>query len=125
MNALQLDLLIGHGIYDDGGRKIGNVGEIRICREGDAYVVEGLLVGVQGWAERMGAGALATTVASLLHLGWLPAERLVYWEQVDRVEGKKVFLKVGLEDLEEIREGEAARRRTDGQQIGGQRGGER
>ena len=50
----QIDLLVGRRVYDSEGRKLGRVDEIRLVREDDHYVVEGLLLGVNGLAERLG-----------------------------------------------------------------------
>jgi sporulation protein YlmC with PRC-barrel domain len=100
---LQLDLLVGRGVYDRTGRKIAAVSEVRLRREHDTYVAEGLLIGVVGWIERVGFGGAARQLGGLFGFAsWRPEVRFVHWAQIDRIEPHKVRLHVRLDDIELI-----------------------
>ena len=79
------------------------MGEIILRRRGDAYEVEGLRIGVHGWVHRVGFEAPAQVISSLLHTELLRlATRIVRWEQIARIEGRRIYLNVGLEQLESV-----------------------
>lgn len=98
---LQIDLLIGRRIYDIEGEKLGRVDEIRLVREGDAYVVEGLLTGVNGLAERLGiARPLERLERRLNFRHWRMQDHIIYWEQVAHVEKDRILLNVARDQIE-------------------------
>ncbi len=99
----QLDLLVGRRVYDVEGRKLGRVDEIRLVREGDHYVVEGLLIGVNGLAERLGVARPLERIEERLNLGgWHVEDHIIYWEQIDSIEEKTIRLKVRWEEVQTV-----------------------
>lgn len=101
---LQIDLLVGRRVFDVEGRKLGRVGEIRLVREASHYAVEGLLVGVNGLAERLGvAGFLERLNRRLRFNAWSLESHIVYWEQIEAIEAKHIRLKVPRDATETIK----------------------
>jgi sporulation protein YlmC with PRC-barrel domain len=104
---LQLDLLVGRRVYDAENRKLGRVDEIQLVREGDHYVVEGLLIGVGGLAERLGvAGPLKLLERRLNLRSWHVQDHIIDWEQVASIEESGVRLKVRREEVRTVRVGD-------------------
>ena len=100
---LQLDLLVGRRVYDVEGHKLGRVDEIRLVREDNHYVVEGLLIGVNGLAERLGVNRSLERIEERLNLGgWHVEDHIIYWEQIDSIEKKSIRLKVRREEVQTI-----------------------
>jgi sporulation protein YlmC with PRC-barrel domain len=100
----QLDLLVGRRVYDSEGWKLGRADEIRLVWEGERYEVEGLLIGVNGLAERLGvAGPLERLEKRLRIRSWHVEDHIVYWEQIASVEEKAIRLKVRREEVEATR----------------------
>lgn len=100
-DLLQLDLLVGRGVYDRDGRKIAAVSEVRLARRGDAYVVEALHVGVQAWFERVGFTSALRALGSIFGFeSWRPEVRIVRWEQVARIEKRRIHLRAVKDELE-------------------------
>jgi len=96
---LQLDLLV----YDVEGRKLGRVGEVCLVREDEHYVVEGLLIGVNGLAERLGvARPLERVKRRLTFDAWHIEDHILYWEQIDSIEEKSIRLKVRREEVQTV-----------------------
>ncbi len=99
----QLDLLVGRRVVDAAGQKLGRVDEIRLVREGDHYVVEGLLIGVNGFAERLGvAHPLERLERRLNFNSWGVEDHIIYWHQVDSIEEKCIRLKVPREEIQTV-----------------------
>jgi sporulation protein YlmC with PRC-barrel domain len=102
----RLDLLVGRRVYDAENRKLGRVDEIRLVREGDQYVVEGLLIGVNGLAERLGvARPLKLLERRLNPRSWRVENHIIDWEQVASIEERRVRLKVRREEVRTVRAG--------------------
>ena len=100
---IQLDLLIGHKIYDRQRRLVGSVAEIRLRRRGDEYEVDALFVGLWGWIQRVGFNVAFEWLSTLMHLE--PRRtRLVRWEQIRRIDGRKIYLNVDLDQIERVEE---------------------
>ena len=100
----QLDLLVGRRVYDSEGRKLGRVDEIRIVHEGGRYEVEGLLIGVNGLAERLGVAEPLGRLEKRLRIrSWHVEDHIIYWEQIASIEEKAIRLKVRREEVEAIR----------------------
>ncbi|HEY7802651.1 MAG TPA: hypothetical protein VIE40_08250 [Dehalococcoidia bacterium] len=103
---LQLDLLVGRGVYDRNGGKIGAVSEVRLRRDKDVYLAEGLLIGTVGWIERVGfAGAVRQLGDLFGFASWRPEVRFVRWAQIDGIDPHEVRLHVLLDDIELIDSG--------------------
>ena len=99
----QLDLLVGRRVVDAAGQKLGRVDEIQLMREGDHYVVEGLLIGVNGFAERLGvAHPLERLERRLNFNAWGVEDHIIYWDQVDSIEEKCIRLKVPREEIQTV-----------------------
>ena len=91
----QLDLLVGRRVYDAGGRKLGRVDEVLLIREGDNYAVEGLLIGVNGLAERLGIARPLEYLERRLDLHrWRVQDHIISWEQIDSIGEGEIRLKV-------------------------------
>jgi sporulation protein YlmC with PRC-barrel domain len=100
----QLDLLIGRRVVDAAGRKLGRVDEVRLVREGEHYVVEGLLIGVNGLAERLGvAHPLERLERRLNFNAWGVEDHIIYWDQIDSIGEKHIRLKVRREEIRTVR----------------------
>lgn len=100
----QLDLLVGRRVYDAKNRKLGRVDEIQLTREGDQYMVEGLLIGVRGLAERLGmAGPLKLLERKLNPRSWRMEDHIINWEQVASIEESRVRLKARREEIRTVR----------------------
>jgi sporulation protein YlmC with PRC-barrel domain len=100
---LQLDLLVGRRVYDREGRELGRVDEIRLVREGDRYEVEGLLIGVNGLAERLGVARPLERIEKRLDLRtWHTEDHIIYWEQIDSVEERAIRLSVTRSDVRTV-----------------------
>ena len=100
---LQLDLLVGRWVYDVEGYKLGRVDEIRLVREDDHYAVEGLLIGVNGLAERLGVARPLERVERRLNFDdWRIEDHIIYWEQIDAIEEKSIRLKVRREEVQTV-----------------------
>lgn len=100
----QLDLLVGRRVYDSEGRKLGRVDEILLVRENKHYTVDGLLIGVNGLAERLGvAGPLERLERRLNLHTWRTKDHIIKWNQIDSIEERSIRLKVPQEAIEEIR----------------------
>ncbi len=92
---LQLDLLVGRRVYDSEGRALGRVGEIQLVRDGDRYEVEGLLIGVNGLAERLGVARPLERVEKRLDIRtWRTEDHIIYWEQIASLGEKAISLTV-------------------------------
>jgi len=99
----QLDLLVGRRVVDAAGQKLGRVDEIRLMREGDHYVVEGLLIGVNGFAERLGVAHPLERLERRLNFNACGVEdHIIYWDQVDSIEEKCIRLKVPREEIQTV-----------------------
>jgi|SRR5215210_23789 len=99
----QLDLLVGRQVYDSEERKLGRVDEIRLVRESDHYVVEGLLLGVNGLAERLGVAHPLERIERRLNFDdWRIEAHIIYWEQIDSIEEKSIRLKVPREEIRTV-----------------------
>ena len=97
----QLDLLVGRRVVDAAGQELGRIDEIRLVREGDHYVVEGLLIGVNGLAERLGvAHPLERFERRLNFDAWRVEDHIIYWDQIDSIEEKRIRLKVRREEIQ-------------------------
>jgi len=97
----QLDLLVGRRVYDAKGQKLGRVDELQLIREGRQYVVEGLLIGVSGLADRLGLARFLEPIKSCLKYDpWRLEDHLIYWEQIDVIEQKCIRLKVRRDELQ-------------------------
>ncbi|MBF6599928.1 MAG: hypothetical protein IVW36_05405 [Dehalococcoidia bacterium] len=104
---LQLDLLVGRGVYDRDGRKIAAVSEVPLRRRGDQYVVDGLHVGVLAWFERVGfVPALRALGALFRFAAWRPEVRRVRWAQIASIEPHKVCLHALKDELEVVEPGD-------------------
>src|SRR5919205_1497562 len=100
---LQLDLLVGRRVYDSEGRKLGRVDEIQLVQEDDHYVVEGLLIGVNGLAERLGVARPLERVERRLNFdAWRVEDHIIYWDQIDSIEEKSIRLKVPREEIQPV-----------------------
>ena len=99
----QLDLLVGRQVYDSEGRKLDRVDEVRLVRENDHYVVEGLLLGVNGLADRLGVAHSLERIERRLNLDdWRIDDHIIYWEQIDSIEEKSIRLKVRREEIQTV-----------------------
>ena len=99
----QLDLLVGRQVYDCEGRKLDRVDEVRLVREDDHYMVEGLLLGVNGLAERLGVAHSLERIERRLNLdNWRIDDHIIYWEQIDSIEEKSIRLKVRREEIQTV-----------------------
>src|SRR5829696_1285216 len=88
----QLDLLVGRRVYD-----------YRLVREGNRYEVEGLLIGVNGLAERLGvAGPLERAEKRLNLRTWHTEDHIIYWEQIDSLDEKAVRLAVSRSEVQTV-----------------------
>jgi sporulation protein YlmC with PRC-barrel domain len=97
----QLDLLVGRRVYDAKGQKLGRVDELQLIQEGRQYVVEGLLIGVSGLADRLGLARFLEAIKSWLKYDpWRLEDHLIYWEQIDAIEQKCIRLKVRRDELQ-------------------------
>ena len=106
-----LDLLVGRRVYDSEGRKLGRVDEIRLVREGNRYEVEGLLIGVNGLAERLGVARLLEQIEKHLDLRtWRTEDHIIYWEQIDSLEENAVRLAVPRSEVQTVSPDEPSRR---------------
>lgn len=100
---IQLDLLVGRDIYDCDGKKAGTTGEIMLRRHGRHYEVEGLIVGIEGWAERMDIAAPFYMIVRALHISRvMPGRRFVRWDQIARITDRKIELHVPAAQLESL-----------------------
>jgi len=100
----QLDLLVGRRVVDAVGQKLGRVDEIRLMGEGDHYVVEGLLIGVNGLAERLGVARPLEHVERRLNFNaWGVEDHIIYWDQIDFIEEKCIRLKVPREQVQTVK----------------------
>jgi hypothetical protein len=107
---IQLDLLIGHKIYDRRRKLVGSVGEIRLRRRGNEYEVDALLVGLWGWIQRVGFNVAFLWLSTLMH--WEPRRtHLVRWEQIRRIDGRKIYLNVDLEQIETVEQEQELRKK--------------
>ena len=105
-----LDLLVGRRVYDSEGRKLGRVDEIRLVREGNRYEVEGLLIGVNGLAERLGVARPLERIEKRLGLRtWRTEDHIIYWEQIDSLEEKAVRLAVPRSEVQTVSPEEPSR----------------
>ena len=108
--CLQLELLVGRRVYDSEGRELGRVDEIRLVREGDRYEVEGLLIGVNGLAERLGVARPLERIEKRLGLRtWRTQDHIIYWEQIDSLDEKAVRLTVPRSEVHAISPDEPSR----------------
>jgi len=99
----QLDLLIGRRVVDAAGQELGRVDEIRLVREGDHYVVEGLLIGVNGMAERLGVARPLKRLERRLNFNaWGVEDHIIYWDQIDSIDERCVRLKVRREEVQTV-----------------------
>ena len=100
----QIDLLVGRQVYDSEGRKLGRVDEIRLVRESDHYTVEGLLIGVNGLAERLGVARPLERFERQLNFvdDWRIDDHIIYWEQIDSIGEKSIRLKVRREEIQTV-----------------------
>ena len=99
----QIDLLVGRQVYDSEGRKLGRVDEIQLVRESDHYVAEGLLLGVNGLAERLGVAHPLERVERRLNFDpWRVQDHIIYWEQIDSIEEKSIRLKIRREEVQTV-----------------------
>ena len=99
----QLDLLVGRRVVDAAGQKLGRVDEIRLVREGDHYVVEGLLIGVNGMAERLGVARPLKRLERRLNFNaWGVEDHIIYWDQIDSIDERCVRLKVRREEVQTV-----------------------
>jgi sporulation protein YlmC with PRC-barrel domain len=102
----ELDLLVGRRVYDAENRKLGRVDEIQLVREGDRHVVEGLLIGVNGLAERLGVARPLERLERRLNLGlWRAEDHVIDWEQIASIEESRVLLNVRQEEVRTVRAG--------------------
>jgi sporulation protein YlmC with PRC-barrel domain len=92
----QADLLVGRRVYDAEGRGLGRVDEILLFRRGDAYEVEGLLIGVNSLLERLGVERLQRRLRPNSRGG---EGGIIYWEQIDSIEEGAIRLKVKREEI--------------------------
>ncbi len=100
----QVDLLVGRRVYDTEGRKLGRVGEIQLVRAGEEYVVEGLLIGVGGLAERLGLAPFLERLKRHFQSDhWSLEDHIVYWEQIKSIEPKRIRLKVRQAAIETVK----------------------
>ena len=100
----QIDLLVGRRVYDVEGRKLGRVDEIRLVREDDRYLVEGLLMGVNGLAERLGVARPLERIERRLNFDdWRVEDHIIYWDQIDSIEEKSIRLKVRREEVQTVK----------------------
>ena len=98
---IQLDLFIGHKIYDRQGKLVGSVGEIRLRRRGNEYEVDALLVGLWGWIQRVGFNVAFQWFSTLMHRE--PGRtHVVRWEQIQRIDGREIYLNVDREQIETV-----------------------
>ena len=99
----QIDLLVGRQVYDSEGRKLGRVDEIRLARKDDHYEVEGLLMGVNGLAERLGVARPLERIERRLNFDdWRIDDHIIYWEQIGSIEEKRIRLKVRREAVQSV-----------------------
>ena len=99
----QIDLLVGRRVYDVEGRKLARVDEIRLVREDDRYLVEGLLMGVNGLAERLGVARPLERIERRLNVDdWRIDDHIIYWEQIGSIEEKRIRLKVRREAVQTV-----------------------
>ena len=99
----QIDLLVGRQVYDSEGRKLGRVDEIRLARKDDHYEVEGLLMGVNGLAERLGVARPLEHLERRLNFGaWHVEDHIIYWDQIDSIEEKSIKLKARREEIQTV-----------------------
>jgi sporulation protein YlmC with PRC-barrel domain len=96
----QIDLLVGRPVYDSEGRKLGRVNEIRLIREDDHYVAEGLLLGVNNLTERLGIAQPLERLERWLNFRIRMEGSVIYWEQIDSIEEKSIRLKVRREEVQ-------------------------
>jgi sporulation protein YlmC with PRC-barrel domain len=100
---LQLELLVGRRVYDSEGRELGRVDEIQLVREGDRYEVEGLLIGVNGLAERLGVAGPLERIEKRLDLRtWRTEDHIIYWEQIASVGEKDIRLSVPRSEIQTV-----------------------
>jgi sporulation protein YlmC with PRC-barrel domain len=100
----QLDLLVGRRVVDAAGRKLGRVDEVCLVREGDHYVVEGLLIGVNGLAERLGVAHPLERLEKRLNFNaWGMEDHIIYWDQIDSIQEKCIRLKISREEIQTVR----------------------
>ena len=105
-----LDLLVGRRVYDSEGRKLGRVDEIRLVRESNRYEVEGLLIGVNGLAERLGVARLLEQIEKRFDFRtWRTEDHIIYWEQIDSLDEKAVRLTVPRSEVHTISPDEPSR----------------
>ena len=101
--SLQLDLLVGRRVYDSEERRLGRVDEILLIREGDQYAVEGLLIGVNGLAERLGVAKLLERIERRLNLRtWRVEDHVVYWNQIASIEDVYIRLRISKEEVQTV-----------------------
>jgi sporulation protein YlmC with PRC-barrel domain len=100
----QLDLLVGRRVVDAAGQKLGRVDEIRLVREGDHYVVGGLLIGVNGLAVRLGVAYPLERLERRLNFNaWGVEDHIIYWDQIASIDEKCIRLKVRYEEIQTVR----------------------
>jgi sporulation protein YlmC with PRC-barrel domain len=100
---LQLDLLVGRRVYDAEWRKLGRVDEILLAREGDHYAVEGLLIGVNGLAERLGVARHLKRIERRLKLRtWRVEDHIVYWDQIASIEEQCIRLRISKQEVQTL-----------------------
>ena len=101
--SLQLDLLVGRRVYDSEERRLGRVDEILLIREGDHYAVEGLLIGVNGLAERLGVAKLLERIERRLNLRtWRLEDHIVYWNEIASIEDVYIRLRISKEEVQTV-----------------------
>ena len=99
----QLDLLVGRRVYDAEGRKLGRVDEILLVREDDRYAVEGLLIGVNGLAERLGVARPLERLERRLNLRpWRAEDHIILWVQIDHIGSESIQLKVQRAEVQSL-----------------------
>ncbi|WP_017574027.1 PRC-barrel domain-containing protein [Nocardiopsis halotolerans] len=96
MSGFLFSELLGRGVVDGSGRRIGTVQDVVVRREGDTCTVLGLVLGRYALASRFGyGGTLDPPTPWKRVLGWMRRhERYVAWENVESLDGDTVEIGV-------------------------------
>jgi hypothetical protein len=101
-------------VFDSDGRKVGQVHDIRIVREGPVqglfgptYVARGLIVGAGAVGVRLGFDRTRMAGPAVLRMlfRWVHRKaRFVDWSLIESIEGDEIRIRVPIERLPEVPE---------------------
>jgi hypothetical protein len=82
-NELHVEALLNRRVYDDAGRPVGRIEEIRAVRRGGQCFVSEYRVGTFALLERLAGGQLGRSILQALRLRRKDGGYRVRWDQLD------------------------------------------